>query len=70
VASDMILRTASFKFHKELYTEMKKLLVFALGLGIVLGTVSFAADDTSDTTKTKKAKKAKKTKSTDAAPKG
>ena len=49
---------------------MKKLLVFAIGLGIVLGTVSFAAD--SDTTSTtKKAKKAKKTKSTDAAtPKG
>jgi hypothetical protein len=40
---------------------MKKLLVFALGLGIVLGTVSFAADDTTSTTKTKKAKKAKKT---------
>ena len=47
---------------------MKKLLVFAIGLGIVLGTVSFAADDTTSTTK--KSKKAKKTKSTDAAPKG
>jgi hypothetical protein len=47
---------------------MKKLLVFAIGLGIVLGTVSFAADDTTATTK--KAKKSKKTKSTDAAPKG
>ena len=46
---------------------MKKLLVFAIGLGIVLGTVSFAQDTTSTT---KKAKKAKKTKSTDAAPKG
>jgi hypothetical protein len=45
---------------------MKKLLVFALGLGIALGTVSFSfAQDTTDTTKTKKAKKAKKTKSTD-----
>jgi hypothetical protein len=42
---------------------MKKLLVFALGLGIALGTVSFSfAQDTTDTTKTKKAKKAKKTK--------
>lgn len=48
---------------------MKKLLVFAIGLGIVLGTVSFAADDTGTTT-TKKAKKSKKTKSTDSAPKG
>ena len=46
---------------------MKKLLVFALGLGIVLGTVSFAQDTTATT---KKSKKAKKTKSTDAAPKG
>jgi hypothetical protein len=46
---------------------MKKLLVFAIGLGIVLGTVSFAQDTTATT---KKAKKAKKTKSTDAAPKG
>jgi hypothetical protein len=42
---------------------MKKLLVFALGLGIVLGTVSFAQDTSSTTTK--KAKKSKKTKSTD-----
>jgi hypothetical protein len=42
---------------------MKKLLVFALGLGIALGTVSFSfAQDTTDSTKTKKAKKAKKTK--------
>jgi hypothetical protein len=49
---------------------MKKLLVFAIGLGIVLGTVSFAADDTTDTAKTKKAKKGKKKKSTEEAPKG
>jgi hypothetical protein len=48
---------------------MKKLLVFAIGLGIVLGSISFAADDTTSTT-TKKAKKSKKTKSTDSAPKG
>jgi hypothetical protein len=47
---------------------MKKILVLAIGLGIVLGSISFAADDTTSTTK--KAKKAKKTKSTDAAPKG
>jgi hypothetical protein len=42
---------------------MKKLLVFALGLGIVLGTVSFA-QDTTDTTKTKKGKKKKSTDTT------
>jgi hypothetical protein len=42
---------------------MKKVLVLALGLGIALGTVSFAQDTTSTTTK--KAKKSKKTKSTD-----
>jgi hypothetical protein len=43
---------------------MKRLLVFALGLGIALGTVSFSfAQDTTDTTK--KAKKTKKKKSTD-----
>jgi hypothetical protein len=41
---------------------MKKLLVFALGLGIALGTVSFSfAQDTTDTTKKmKKKKKGKK----------
>jgi hypothetical protein len=48
---------------------MKKLLVFAVAIGIVLGTVSFAADDTTSTTKKGK-KGGKKTKSTDAAPKG
>jgi hypothetical protein len=37
---------------------MKKLLVFALGLGIALGTVSFSfAQDTTDTTKKMKKKK-------------
>jgi hypothetical protein len=42
---------------------MKKLMVFALGLGIALGTVSFSfAQDTTDTTKKmKKKKKADKT---------
>ena len=46
---------------------MKKLLVFALGLGIALGTVSFSfAQDSTDTTKKmKKKKKADKTDSTD-----
>ncbi len=38
---------------------MKKLLVFALGLGIVLGTVSFA-QDTTDTTKKMSKKGGKK----------
>jgi hypothetical protein len=39
---------------------MKKLLVFALGLGIALGTVSssFAQDTTATTKKAKKKKKA------------
>jgi hypothetical protein len=45
---------------------VKKLLVFAIGLGVILGTVSFAADDTTDTTKKMTSKKkTKKTKSTD-----
>lgn len=45
---------------------MKKLLVFALGLGIALGTVSFSfAQDTTDTTKKMSKKKGKKKKSTD-----
>jgi hypothetical protein len=39
---------------------MKKILALAIGLGLVLGTVSFAQDKT-DTTKTsKKSKKSKK----------
>jgi hypothetical protein len=45
---------------------MKKLLVLALGLGIALGTVSFAQDTTSTSQKkTVKRKTNKKTKSTD-----
>ena len=44
---------------------MKKILVFALGLGIVLGTVSFAQDTTDTSKKAMKSKKTKKTKSTD-----
>jgi uncharacterized metal-binding protein len=45
---------------------MKKLLVFALGLGIALGTVSFSfAQDTTDTTKKMQKKKKKKADSTD-----
>ena len=46
---------------------MKKLLVFALGLGIALGTVSFSfAQDTTDTTKKAKKGKKKKADKTDA----
>jgi hypothetical protein len=44
---------------------MKRILVFALGLGIALGTVSFSfAQDTTDTSK-KNTKKKKGKKSTD-----
>jgi hypothetical protein len=44
---------------------MKKLLVFALGLGIALGTVSVSfAQDTTDTTKKMAKKKSTKKKST------
>jgi hypothetical protein len=47
---------------------MKKLLVFALGLGIALGTVSFSfAQDTTDTTKKAKKTKKKKADKTDTA---
>ena len=43
---------------------MKKLLAFTIGLGLVLGTVSFAQTDTDKKTEKKKGKK-KKTDSTD-----
>ena len=45
---------------------MKKFLAFAIGLGLVLGTVSFAQDKMDDTSKTKKSKKKKKSDKTDA----
>jgi|GEM_PF-2595539 len=44
---------------------MKKLLVFAIGLGIVLGTVSFAQDSTDTTKKMRKKKKKKDTTGTE-----
>ena len=45
---------------------MKRLLVFALGLGIALGTVSFSfAQDTTSTTKKEKKAKKKKADKTD-----
>ena len=39
---------------------MKKILAIAIGLGVVLGTVSFAQDKMADTTKTEKKKGGKK----------
>lgn len=39
---------------------MKKLLVFAIGLGVILGTVSFAQDAPADKKMEKKKKKSKK----------
>jgi hypothetical protein len=41
---------------------MKKILAIAIGLGVVLGTVSFAQDKMADTTKTEKKKGGKKKK--------
>jgi hypothetical protein len=52
------MTTTSSESNKEI-TRMKKLLAFAIGLGLVLGTVSFSfGQDTTSTTK--KAKKKKK----------
>ncbi|HVW85199.1 MAG TPA: hypothetical protein VHB50_10990 [Bryobacteraceae bacterium] len=39
---------------------MKKILALAIGLGIVMGTVSFAQDKMDDSKKTEKKKKGKK----------
>ena len=44
---------------------MKRILVFALGLGLVLGTVSFAQDTAGNDKKMAGKKKGKKKKSTD-----
>jgi hypothetical protein len=44
---------------------MKKLLALAIGLGIVLGTVSFAQDTTDTTKKSKNGKKKKSDTTTD-----
>jgi len=41
---------------------MKKLMIIALGMGLALGTVSFAQDKMDDKKTEKKAKKTKKTK--------
>lgn len=58
----------STSYFKENLTPMKKLMILALGLGMALGSVSFAqdkmADTKTDTSKPKKAKKAKKAKKT------
>ena len=63
-----IMHMTAFRLNsfKENY-RMKKLLVFALGLGIALGTVSFSfAQDTTSTTKKEKKGKKKKADKTDA----
>jgi len=60
-------RTSSDLKIKEI-TQMKKILTLAIGVGLVLGTVSFAQDkmDTkTGTEKTKKSKKSKKSTKTD-----
>lgn len=44
---------------------MKKILALAIGLGLVLGTVSFAQDKMDTTKTTKKSKKSKKSTKTD-----
>jgi hypothetical protein len=43
---------------------MKKLMIAALGLSLLTGTVAFAHQDTTSTTKKMKKKKAKKSTST------
>ena len=57
----MLLRddTSSDNF-KEIIT-MKKFAIIALGLGLMMGTVSFAAQEKKTEKKAKKAKKSKKT---------
>jgi hypothetical protein len=47
---------------------MKKLLIIALGLGIALGSVSFAQDDKKDEKKSEKKKKKNKKADTDTPP--
>jgi hypothetical protein len=47
---------------------MKKLLAIAVGLGLFLGTVSFAQDDKKDDAKKMSKKKKKGDKNKDAAP--
>ena len=58
----MIQKTARpFKFFRRKNTRMKKLLIITLGLGIALGTVSFAQDGKKEEGKgEKKGKKGKK----------
>jgi hypothetical protein len=46
-------------------TSMKKLMILALGLGVALGTISFAAPTPQDDKKTDTPKKKKKKKTTD-----
>jgi hypothetical protein len=46
---------------KEIHTRMKKILALAIGVGIVLGTLSFAQDTGADKKMEKKKGKKKKT---------
>jgi hypothetical protein len=41
---------------KEIHPQMKKILALAIGLGLVLGTVSFAQDKMDDSKKSEKKK--------------
>ena len=62
ISSQMTI--TSSESNKEI-TRMKKFLAFAIGLGLVLGTVSFSfAQDTSSTMKKSKKKKKMDTSST------
>lgn len=67
VALDMMLNDGTvLPIQQETHTNMKKLLIPALGLGIALGTISFSfAQDTTDTTKKEKKGKKKKADKTD-----
>jgi hypothetical protein len=51
-------------FHKEGFIVMKKLMIAAMGLSLLTGTVVFA-QNTATTSTAKKHKKSKKTTSTD-----
>jgi len=62
----MIAQTAYRRILKfKEITRMKKFLAFTIGLGLVLGTVSFAQDKMDDTKTAKKKGKKKTTDSTD-----
>ncbi len=65
----MILRDDILSDSNKEIHPMKKFLALAIGLGLAIGTVSFAQDKMDDKKTTeKKTKKSKKSKKTDAAP--